>query len=71
MPRRTAAAARSGSAGIEGLTRADADARLELAVTAHNAEVLDSLRMEGGDAPPDGLVRLLATMSDRWRGAAD
>ena len=71
MPSRTSTAAPTGTSAGEGLTQADADARLELAVMSHNAEVLAGMADDGESQPPERLVGLLAAMADRWRATSD
>lgn len=45
------------------LTSEDAHARVELAVTEHNAALLVNLSLEGAEAPPTDLVQLLEAMA--------
>lgn len=71
LPSRTTLATRPATPGGEALTPADADARVELAVTAHNAEVLTGTAADGGREPPEKLLRLLAAMAGHERRRAD
>lgn len=55
------------AAGIstgEALTDAEADARVGLAVVAHNDGVLPKVVANGEPVPPEGLVRLLGAMAE-------
>jgi hypothetical protein len=54
------------SAGIsngEAMTVAEANARVGLAVAAHNDGILAEVTADGQQVPPEGLVRLLRTMA--------
>lgn len=63
IPSRTGRSVNASEAADRGIDAIDAHARLELEVIAHNAAITADLAIDGAEAPPADLVRLLAGMA--------
>jgi hypothetical protein len=63
IPSRTGRSVSAAEVADGGIVTMDAHARLELEVIAHNAAITADLAIDGAEAPPADLVRLLAEMA--------